>query len=69
MFKALAKLEHVIEGKVFQLICDNECKISSIKDALVVFLGHVANLEAVQKSQMQQASQTVEQPVQESPKE
>jgi len=43
--KNLSKLEHKIGDKVFHFLCDQDSPLNQVKDALLNFLGFVAQVE------------------------
>ncbi len=45
MLKNLSSLEHAIEGKAYQFLCDPNSPLNHVKDALVKFLGYVQQIE------------------------
>jgi len=56
MLKALVSLEHVVEGKVYTLICANDSPVHHVKEALLKFLGHCATVEEAEKAQASEAA-------------
>lgn len=60
MFKALAKLEIEIEGRVYSLLCDHDSPIVHVKDALVKFVSHAVKIEEEAIAAMAAASSVVE---------
>ena len=67
MLKNLSVLEHSIEGKAYQFLCDPNSPLNHVKDALVKFLGYVQQVEDQVKTAQEQ--KPAEEPVPEQPKE
>ena len=53
MLKNLCRLEHVVEGKLYHLVCDQDSPVSHVKEALRNFMDYLDQVEA---AAMQQAS-------------
>lgn len=53
MLKNLCRLEHVVEGKIYHLVCDQDSPVSHVKEALRNFMDYLDQVEA---AAMQQAS-------------
>lgn len=51
MLKHLAKLEFVIENKVYQFLCDQDAPIPHVKEALFKFLQFAGQIEDAAKMQ------------------
>lgn len=50
MLKNITKLEHFIENRAYQLLCDNDSPIPHIKEAIYQFMKYVGNVEDYQKA-------------------
>jgi hypothetical protein len=57
MLKNLSSLEHVIEGKIYTLLCDPASPLNHVKDALVKFLGYVQNVEDQARATQEKAAE------------
>jgi uncharacterized protein (DUF342 family) len=67
MLKNIVKLEHIIEGKVYQFILDSDSPLNHVKEVLFQFTKYVGQIEEQVKAQQEQAAkQTAEQPPAES---
>ena len=63
MLKIIARLEHKIGERLYQLACDHDAPLGEVKDALVQFLGYITQLEKAHADQMkaqEEASQPQE---------
>ncbi len=54
MLKNIVKLEHVLAGKVYHFLCDNDSPIEHVKDALFQFVKFAGQIEDQVKAQMEQ---------------
>ena len=57
MLKNLSVLEHSIEGKAYQFLCDPNSPLNHVKDALVKFLGYVQQVEDQVRTAQDKAAQ------------
>ena len=55
MLKTIAQLEMNIEGRIIHLMCDNDCPLSHIKEALFQFQKYIGKIEDTAKAQQEQA--------------
>jgi len=55
MHKIVTQLEHIVEGKVFQFVCQHDSQVSHAREALCKFLAYLENVE--QSSKAYQAQQ------------
>jgi hypothetical protein len=51
MLKNLSQLEHIIEGKAFRFICENDAPIHFVKEALFQFQKYIGQVEDYAKAQ------------------
>lgn len=54
MLKNISRLEHIIGNKVYHLLCDSDCPIPEVKEALVQFLTYLSKVEESIKSAQEQ---------------
>lgn len=66
MLKNISKLETVIEGKTYQLLCEMDSPLMHVKDAMCQFIHYIGQIEQNIKDQ---AAKAQEQKVEELPKE
>jgi len=55
MLKNISRLESIIEGKVYHLLCDNDSPLLHVKEALCQFLKYCGNIEDQIKAQQEAA--------------
>jgi hypothetical protein len=51
MLKSLVSLEHIVEDKVYSLICAPDAPVAHVKEALHKFLSHCESVEQAAKQQ------------------
>lgn len=70
MLKNIVQLEHIVEGRVYHLLCDNNSPLNEVKDALVKFIGYVTQVEDAAKAKQEaDAAKAAETSEVEAPKE
>ncbi len=63
MLKNLVGLEYKSEDRLVKLICDNDCPLVHLKEALFQFHKYIGQIEDQAKAQQEkEAAQKVEQP-------
>jgi hypothetical protein len=62
MLKNISKLEFVIEGKVFQFLCDMDSALPMVKEALFQFGKYIGQIEDHVKAQQAVDQQNVPKP-------
>jgi len=60
MLKNIVKLEHTVNDKVFQLICDNDSPLECLKEALFQFQKYVGQIEDNVRLQQEKAKAEAE---------
>jgi len=55
MLRNLAALEVKIENRMIQLICDNDCPLAYVKEALFQYQKYVGHIEDQVKAQQEKA--------------
>lgn len=69
MLKTIARMEYIVEGRIYHFTCENDAPLGHVKDALMKFVQCVGQIEdQVAAAQEAKAEKANEKPV-EPPKE